>query len=97
MTSGEGDAKVWGTHHHTWLSAAVNWAVCDGEHAHRREYPTRLFHGLVQGPEDAGAAWNTRDPPPASITATRSLRTSLCSDGYSSLHPDQFIKEGRQF
>lgn len=24
------DGTCYGTHHHTWLSSAVNWAVCDG-------------------------------------------------------------------
>lgn len=32
MTSGEGSAKVYGTHNHTWNSMVLNWAVQDGEH-----------------------------------------------------------------
>ncbi len=57
MTSGEGDAKVWGTHHHTWLSAAVNWAVCDGVNTLTDgEYSDlAYFYQMVQGLEDAGA------------------------------------------
>ncbi|MDO5415704.1 MAG: sugar ABC transporter substrate-binding protein [Lachnospiraceae bacterium] len=32
MTSGEGSAKVYGTHNHTWQALVTNWAVQDGEH-----------------------------------------------------------------
>lgn len=32
MTSGEGSAKVYGTHAHTWQALVSNWAVQDGEH-----------------------------------------------------------------
>ncbi len=32
MTSGEGSAKVYGSHNHTWQALVTNWAVQDGEH-----------------------------------------------------------------
>lgn len=32
MTSGEGSAKVYGGHNHTWQALVSNWAVQDGEH-----------------------------------------------------------------
>lgn len=32
LTSGEGSAKVYGTHHHTWQALTTNWAVQDGTH-----------------------------------------------------------------
>lgn len=32
MTSGEGSAKVYGGHDHTWQALVSNWAVQDGEH-----------------------------------------------------------------
>ncbi|WP_367565142.1 sugar ABC transporter substrate-binding protein [Lacrimispora sp.] len=32
MTSGEGSAKVYGTHNHTWQALVTNWAVQDGKH-----------------------------------------------------------------
>ncbi|MEG7530379.1 MAG: sugar ABC transporter substrate-binding protein [Hungatella sp.] len=32
MTSGEGSAKVFGTHNHTWQALVTNWAVQDGKH-----------------------------------------------------------------
>ena len=32
LTSGEGSAKVYGTHNHTWQALVTNWAVQDGEH-----------------------------------------------------------------
>ncbi len=56
MTSGEGDNKVWGTHYHTWLSAAVNWAVCDGVNTLTDgEYSDlAYFYQIVQDLEDAG-------------------------------------------
>lgn len=56
MTGGEGDAKIWGTHYHTWLSAAVNWAVCDGVNTLTDgEYSDlAYFYQMVQGLEDAG-------------------------------------------
>ena len=31
MTSGEGSAKVYGTHNHTWQALVSNWAVQDGK------------------------------------------------------------------
>lgn len=32
MTSGEGSAKVYGSHNHTWQALVTNWAVQDGTH-----------------------------------------------------------------
>lgn len=32
MTSGEGSAKVYGSHDHTWMALVSNWAVQDGKH-----------------------------------------------------------------
>ena len=32
MTSGEGSAKVYGSHHHTWEAMVSAWAVQDGKH-----------------------------------------------------------------
>lgn len=32
MTSGEGSAKVYGAHNHTWQALVTNWAVQDGKH-----------------------------------------------------------------
>lgn len=31
MTSGEGSAKVYGTHNHTWMAMVANWALQDGK------------------------------------------------------------------
>lgn len=31
MTSGEGSAKIYGTHNHTWMALVSNWAVQDGK------------------------------------------------------------------
>lgn len=58
MSSGEGDDKVWGTHYHTWLSAAVNWAVCDGVNTLTDgEYSDLApYYQIIQDLEDAGAA-----------------------------------------
>ena len=57
MTSGEGEEKVWGSHIHTWLSAAVNWAVCDGQYTLVDGTYDKLkyFYDLALGLEDAGA------------------------------------------
>jgi len=69
MTSGEGVDKIYGTHYHTWLSCAVNWAVCgvdytlaDGEYENL-EY----FYQLVQDLEDAGAAMESSEIRAASL------------------------------
>ncbi len=32
LTSGEGSAKVYGGHNHTWQALVTNWAVQDGQH-----------------------------------------------------------------
>lgn len=58
MTSGEeGVDKIYGSHYHTWLSAAVNWAVCDGVNtlADGEYSDLAYFYQLVQDLEDAGA------------------------------------------
>lgn len=48
---------VYGTHYHTWLSAAVNWAVCDGVNslADGEYSDLKYFYQMVQDLEDAGA------------------------------------------
>ena len=48
---------VYGTHYHTWLSAAVNWAVCDGINtlADGDYDDLAYFYELLQSLEDAGA------------------------------------------
>ena len=48
---------VFGTHYHTWLSAVVNWDVCDGENTLiDGEYDDlAYFYELYQKLEDAGA------------------------------------------
>lgn len=48
---------VYGAHNHTWLSACVNWAVCDGVNTLiDGEYSDlAYFYQLVQDLEDAGA------------------------------------------
>lgn len=33
MTSGEGSAKIYGSHNHTWQALVSNWAVQDGKHS----------------------------------------------------------------
>lgn len=47
----------YGTHYHTWLSAVVNWAVCDGENTlvDGNYDDLKYFYDLYQGLEDAGA------------------------------------------
>ena len=47
----------YGTHYHTWLSAVVNWAVCDGENTLiDGDYnDLAYFYQLYQDLEDAGA------------------------------------------
>ncbi len=57
MTSGtEGVDKVYGTHYHTWLSAAVNWAVCDGVNtlADGEYSDLKYFYDLALALEDEG-------------------------------------------
>ena len=48
---------VFGTHYHTWLSAVVNWDVCDGENTLIDGDYSDLayFYQLYQDLEDAGA------------------------------------------
>ena len=52
--AGEG---VYGTHHHTWLSAVACWSVCDGVNtlADGEYSDLKYFYEMVQGLEDAGA------------------------------------------
>lgn len=57
MTSGEGIDKVYGSHYHTWLSAAVDWAeagggwtLVDGNYE-----PLAYFYQIIRDLEDAGA------------------------------------------
>lgn len=47
---------AYGTHYHTWLSAAVNWAVCDGVNtlADGEYSDLAYFYELLQGLEDDG-------------------------------------------
>ena len=54
VAQGEGIDKVYGTHYHTWLSAAICWSVCgvdytlgDGNYD-----PLKYFYELLQGLED---------------------------------------------
>lgn len=56
MTSGQGIDKIYGTHYHTWLSAAVMWAVCDGKYtlAQGDYEPLKPFYNIVQTLEDEG-------------------------------------------
>ena len=51
------DAGIYGTHYHTWLSAVVNWDVCDGVNTLvDGEYgDLAYFYELYQKLEDAGA------------------------------------------
>ncbi len=51
------DKNIFGTHYHTWLSAVVNWAVCDGVNtlADRNYDDLLYFYKLYQDLEDNGA------------------------------------------
>ena len=53
----DAEKGIYGTHIHTWLSAAVNWAVCDGVNTLvDGEYSDLIpYFELVQKLEDAGA------------------------------------------
>ena len=48
---------VYGTHYHTWLSAVVNWDVCDGENTliDGNYDDLAYFYELYQDLEDSGA------------------------------------------
>ncbi len=61
MTDKEKD--IYGTHYHTWLSAVVNWAVCDGVNTLAdRQYDDLLyFYKLYQDLEDYGACMSYAD------------------------------------
>lgn len=51
---------VYGTHHHTWLSAAINWAVADGVNtlADGEYGDLKYFYEMIQSLEDAEAMMN---------------------------------------
>ena len=53
--SGNGN---YGTHYHTWLSAAINWTVADGENTliDGNYDDLAYFYQIIQDLEDAGAA-----------------------------------------
>ena len=53
----------YGTHYHTWLSAVVNWAVCDGVNtlADKNYDDLLYFYKLYQDLEDAGACMSYAD------------------------------------
>ena len=61
MTDKEKD--VYGTHYHTWLSAVVNWAVCDGVNtlADKNYDDLLYFYKLYQDLEDSGACMSFAD------------------------------------
>ncbi len=53
----EDGTQIYGTHNHTWLSACVNWTVCDGVNTMiDGEYSDlAYFYQLILDLEDAGA------------------------------------------
>ena len=57
------EKDVYGTHYHTWLSAVVNWAVCDGVNtlADKNYDDLLYFYKLYQDLEDAGACMSYAD------------------------------------
>ncbi|MBE0601256.1 MAG: extracellular solute-binding protein, partial [Firmicutes bacterium] len=57
MTVNAGIDSIYGTHYHTWLSAVVNWAVCDGAYTLADGVYDQLqyFYALNQRLEDYGA------------------------------------------
>ena len=61
MTNKEKD--IYGTHYHTWLSAVVNWAVCDGKNtlADKNYDDLLYFYKLYQDLEDNGACMSYAD------------------------------------
>ncbi len=54
---------IYGTHYHTWLSAVVNWAVCDGVNtlADRNYDDLLYFYKLYQDLEDNGVCMSYAD------------------------------------
>ncbi len=54
---------IYGTHYHTWLSAVVNWAVCDGVNTLAdKNYDDLLpFYKLYQDLEDNGVCMSYAD------------------------------------
>ena len=57
MTTSAGIDSIYGTHYHTWLSAVVNWAVCNGTYtlADGVYDPLKYFYELNFMLEDYGA------------------------------------------
>lgn len=57
LTVSAGIDSIYGTHYHTWLSAVVNWAVCDGKYtlADGVYDPLKYFYDLYFTLKDAGA------------------------------------------
>lgn len=57
------DKGIYGTHYHTWLSAVVNWAVCDGVNtlADKNYDDLLYFYKLYQDLEDSGACMSYAD------------------------------------
>ncbi len=53
----DADKGIYGTHYHTWLSAVVNWDVCDGVNTliDGNYDDLAYFYELYQDLEDAGA------------------------------------------
>ena len=54
VSSGEGIDRIYGTHYHTWLSAAVNWAVCGVDYTLADGTYDNLayFYEMIQSLED---------------------------------------------
>lgn len=57
------EKEIYGTHYHTWLSAVVNWAVCDGVNtlADKNYDDLLYFYKLYQDLEDNGACMSYAD------------------------------------
>ncbi len=57
------EKDIYGTHYHTWLSAVVNWAVCDGKNtlADKNYDDLLYFYKLYQDLEDNGACMSYAD------------------------------------
>ena len=57
------EKDIYGTHYHTWLSAVVNWAVCDGVNtlADKNYDDLLYFYKLYQDLEDNGACMSYAD------------------------------------
>jgi multiple sugar transport system substrate-binding protein len=57
------EKEIYGTHYHTWLSAVVNWAVCDGVNtlADKNYDDLLYFYKLYQDLEDNGVCMSYAD------------------------------------